>query len=84
MVFKDHFRPKCDAERHFGLTVTFETNRRSSTNCLKLDRKWWAIQIIPQGDTPTFSFKGKLSLLFLRAIFYFIFLRIQIEISAMS
>ena len=52
------FRPKCDAKRHFGLTMTFKSNRRSSKSCLQFKRKWWAAQIIPQGKEPIFKFNG--------------------------
>ena len=46
------FRPKCDPLKDFSLTLE---RKSRNTDCIKIGRPWWAIQVIPLGFIPTFN-----------------------------
>ena len=45
-------RPKCDPLKDFSLTLE---RKSRNTDCIKIGRPWWAIQVIPLGFIPTFN-----------------------------
>ena len=50
--FFHFFRPKCDPLKDFSLTLE---RKSRNTDCIKIGRPWWAIQVIPLGFIPTFN-----------------------------